>query len=355
MLGKFLGLAGQAIGVGNGIKSLFGGGSEAGMSMREWRRHQDQLNQANPMEIQRQLQFMEGIVDGEIQYDNRMREGTLDSRVNEYEAFGQATNRNAQHRNQLLYPDLNQWELAGVPHPSSPTPQVIPKNDKGVNQGAMAQLASAATQQDTAIKTASIQSLTQLATASMNNETSKDVANINTRTLEGQLEVAQQNANTQEEAQKALATLQAIKGIHTEHDMAYKDRKLVVEGLERISRVLPQNEWDLMIGQVREVEGGDKLADMMVKAMNGTTSFAFSEFNNHDYTQMKEILSSDMLFFARSAGQVGRQGADMASSVFNSLSKMLGINSRGPTKPRTSRSTTRRNPDGSSTRTTIYE
>ena len=202
------------------------------LNWKDFNRHQDQQDQANPREINRQRAFLEGLAPTESRIYNQQQDAT----------YGEDTRRQ-QERMDTLYAGTSPWERLGS-NAATPMAADVGGNTQPNQQGQIlaslaateAQMKNTQVQAQTAKQTAAISALGNLAGSTMQRQTGKETTT---------------NQAEQVKIQQKLMAGQTERWL----DLTKTERaKLVQESLKTVASLAPREELKTLPGPISRVD-----------------------------------------------------------------------------------------------------
>lgn len=301
------------------IGSLFSSSGNKGMSWGNFKRMQDQIDYANPLEISRNNEFLKGTTPTQIEMFNMFEDQTFQGRLD----------RQQQTMN-TLFPGTTPWERLGT---SAAQPMSVVGPAKTGPSGQAGQFLSAAMAQETQLEATKLQSLTSLAQSLLGYKASTDTASINTGNQMEIEKLRQSPESTQSQTSKAslLQGSSSVKNAQMnemrvkldsdkfKYQQEIDQRRLVLDSVKTLVNNLPQQRLKTFIGELSQKPGLDLLAQTLSKNIAENRANVPSKLvTNLNLTELDQLRQT-MLKHMGVANDVVDNTSNMIGNILNML------------------------------------
>jgi predicted Fe-S protein YdhL (DUF1289 family) len=243
------------------------------MNDSQWDRHQRQLNRANPQEILRQTQFLEGLANPQAQFQDAQIRGTMHSEAERAGLLMQEqTDAESNRVDQLSKHGLTAWELLGSnPSVSQVTAPSKAQTPQSQNPAMLGQLVNAAT----SLESTKIASKAQVASAALSSGASSltQLANVEKQT---KVQYSQQEI---EKMKVGIQRFQLENQIERWNEMTENEKAKVWNETVKIAlEAAPRYKVHDAIGNVVEGVPDHQLGQLLTALENGNTHYMQKQF-----------------------------------------------------------------------------
>lgn len=320
------------------------------MSDYDWDKYQRQLDRANPKEIARQTQFLEGLAEPQAAFDSAQITGTLDAEDQRMNTLGQ-TGINLEEQaarqvgqanidvekdrvNQLGEFGLNPWELLGANQsinqvtapniPGSPSKAAPPQAG---NPAMLSQLINSAT----SMENTKTQANAQIMSAALASGASLGSSNISAKAQTDSAQIAADVGFDRNEVERLKARLQEQDIVSRARRMAeqteIENKRLLVDQFKAYAAELPKQKLKTWFGEITGHQSDEANSLMKWAAANFHRESMPSWFGELSNKKVQEMVSRNMVWvdMQNTVGGSLHEGATQIANFFSNAKKNLNF------------------------------